>query len=44
MIHLLITLVIFCSSAGAALSKFGKNPVHRAERKHIKPLVLDKEV
>jgi len=44
MIHLLIALTIVCSSLGATLSKFSKSTIIRAERKHNKPLVLDKEV
>lgn len=36
--------MLLCTSLGATLSKFSKTNIIRAERKHVKPLILDKEV
>lgn len=44
MINLILAVLIICSSLGATLSKYAKTNIVRAERKHFKPLVLDKEV
>lgn len=44
MINLILALVLICSSLGATLSKFSKTTIIRAERKHVKPLVLDREI
>lgn len=44
MLQLLIAIAILCSSLGATLSKYAKAPGVRAERKHTKPLILDREV
>lgn len=44
MINLILAVFLICSSLGAAMSKFSKTNIIRAERKHVKPLVLDKEV
>lgn len=44
MINLILALVLICSSLGATLSKFSKTTIIRAERKHVKPLILDREV
>jgi hypothetical protein len=44
MINLILAVLLLCSSLGATLSKFSKTTIIRAERKHSKPLVLDKEV
>jgi|694.fasta_scaffold20520_6 hypothetical protein len=44
MLHLILAVMLICSSLGATLSKFSKSTIIRSERKHIKPLVLDKEV
>jgi hypothetical protein len=44
MLHLILAVMLICSSLGATLSKFSKSTIVRSERRHIKPLVLDKEV
>ena len=44
MIHLLLAVMLICSSLGATLSKFSKSTIVRAKREHTKPLILDKEV
>jgi hypothetical protein len=44
MLHLVLAVLLICSSLGATLSKFSKSTIIRSERKHVKPLVLDKEV
>lgn len=44
MINLILALLLICSSLGATLSKFSKTTIIRAERKHVKPLILDREV
>lgn len=41
MIHLIISVLIFCSSFGVILSKMTKAPAHRSERRHVKLLTLD---
>jgi hypothetical protein len=44
MINLILAVLLICSTLGATLSKFAKTSIVRAERKHIKPLVLDPEI
>lgn len=44
MINLIVAVLLICSSLGATLAKFSKTTIIRAERKHVKPLILDKEV
>lgn len=44
MINLILAILLICSSLGATLSKYAKTTIIRAERKHVKPLILDKEV
>jgi hypothetical protein len=44
MINLILAVLLLCSSLGATLSKFSKSTIVRAERRHMKPLVLDKEI
>jgi len=44
MLNLIIGLFLVCTSLGVGMSKFAKPNTIRGERKHVKPLVLDKDV
>jgi hypothetical protein len=44
MFNLLIGLFLVCTTLGMSLSKYSKPNILRSDRKHTKPLTVDKEI